>query len=108
MGRNDAAIRRYADKNGWTVADFSVLMYQPLRHLPLTPTHFRTRLRWCLARSSLTHAEWGRIVFKGESRIKLCPDDHRICVCRHRRQRADPASTIARRKCPQPGVMVRW
>ncbi|GFU13331.1 uncharacterized protein TNCV_3843291 [Trichonephila clavipes] len=126
-----------AGKNGWTVADFSVMRvavdlgphqigrtdwmsdqlsqpslhryqpsdvrsarvsiihrwriernlrsYRPLRHLPLTPAHCRIRLQWCLARSGLNHADWGRIVFSDESRFPLRPDDHRRRICRRPR-----------------------
>ncbi|GFV91838.1 transposable element Tc1 transposase [Trichonephila clavipes] len=79
--------------------------YRPLRHMPLTPTHYRVRLQRCLARSGWNHAEWGRMVFSDESRFQLCPDDHRS-VWRWPGQRADPAFTIACHSGPQPGVMV--
>ncbi|GFU39718.1 transposable element Tc1 transposase [Trichonephila clavipes] len=79
--------------------------YQPLRHLPLTPAHYRARLLWCLARSDLNHADWGRIIFIDESRFQLCPDDHRRRVWRWPGQRANPAFTIERITGPQQRVM---
>ncbi|GFW79398.1 transposable element Tc1 transposase [Trichonephila clavipes] len=81
--------------------------YRLLRHLPLTPPHYRARLQWCLAQLGWNHADWGCIVFRDESRFQLCPDDHRRRVWRCPGQCADPAFTIARHTSPQPGVMVR-
>ncbi|GFX56889.1 transposable element Tc1 transposase [Trichonephila clavipes] len=52
------------------------------------------------------HADWGRIVFNDESRLQLCPDDHRRRVWKCLGQCADPSFTIARHTGPQPGVMV--
>ncbi|GFW93476.1 transposable element Tc1 transposase [Trichonephila clavipes] len=79
--------------------------YRPLRNLPLTLTHCRARLQGCLARSGWNHADWERIVFSDESRILLCPDDHRRRVWRRPEKRADPAFAISRHTDPQPGVM---
>ncbi|GFV38410.1 transposable element Tc1 transposase [Trichonephila clavipes] len=79
----------------------------PLRHLPLTPTHFRGILQWCLALSGWNQPDWGSIAFRDESRFQLRPDDHRRRVWRRPGQRANPALTIARRTGPYPGVMVR-
>lgn len=55
----------------------NLLSYWPLHHLPVTSAHCRTRLQWCLARWSWDNADWRRIVFNDESRLQLCPDDHR-------------------------------
>ncbi|GFU89421.1 transposable element Tc1 transposase [Trichonephila clavipes] len=76
-----------ADKNGWTVADFSVMM------VPKATAEREDRLI-------------GRIVFSDESRFQLCPDDHRRRVWRRPRQRADAAFAIAYHTGPQPEVMV--
>ncbi|GFU92568.1 HTH_Tnp_Tc3_2 domain-containing protein [Trichonephila clavipes] len=81
-------------------------LYQPLRHLPLTPAQCQVRLRWCLAQLGRNHADWGRIVFSDKSRFQLCPDDHRRRVRRRPGQRANPVFTIARHTGCQPGVMV--
>ncbi|GFV50215.1 HTH_Tnp_Tc3_2 domain-containing protein [Trichonephila clavipes] len=45
--------------------------YRPLRPLPLTPTHCRDKLQWCLAVSDWNHADWERIVFSDESRFRV-------------------------------------
>ncbi|GFT26629.1 transposable element Tcb2 transposase [Trichonephila clavipes] len=74
----------------------NVPSYQTLRHLPLTPAHFQARLQWFSARSGWNHADWGYIVFSDESRLQLCPDDHRRRVWRHPGQRADFSLTVAR------------
>ncbi|GFW03499.1 transposable element Tc1 transposase [Trichonephila clavipes] len=57
--------------------------YQPLRNLPLTPSHSRDRLQWCSARSGWNYVNWERIVFSDEYRFQLCPDAHRRRVWRH-------------------------
>ncbi|GFU70304.1 uncharacterized protein TNCV_2106431 [Trichonephila clavipes] len=49
-----------------------------------------TRLQWCLTRSGINPANWGRIVFSDESRFLLCSDDHRRRVLRRPGQRATP------------------
>ncbi|GFW49247.1 hypothetical protein TNCV_3057571 [Trichonephila clavipes] len=41
-----------------------------------------------------------------ESRLQLCPDDHRRRVWRRTGLRDDPVFTSARHTVPQPGVMV--
>ncbi|GFX67347.1 uncharacterized protein TNCV_720111 [Trichonephila clavipes] len=43
--------------------------------------------------------------FSDEYPFHLCPDDHRRCVWRRPRQRANPTFTIARHTGPQTGVM---
>ncbi|GFW45350.1 transposable element Tcb2 transposase [Trichonephila clavipes] len=115
-----------ASKNGWTVADFGVMMVafdlrpqqiertdclrliernlRSYRPLQLTPAHCRSRLQWCLTRSGWNHADWGCIVFIDESHFQLCPDNHRRRVWKRLGQRTDPAFIFHTR--PQPGVMV--
>ncbi|GFU69537.1 transposable element Tc1 transposase [Trichonephila clavipes] len=117
MGRSDVVIRR-CWKNGWTVADFSVMMvavdlgssadqedrlivrstvivinhqtYDP--HTSVHPEHSQTadRAKFMLRRF----------------RFHLCPDDYRRQVWRQPGQCADLAFTIARHTGPQQGVMV--
>ncbi|GFV33353.1 transposable element Tcb2 transposase [Trichonephila clavipes] len=53
----------------------------PLRDLPLTPTHRRLRLEWCRARGNWTAAEWNQVVFSDKSRFNLSSDDNRVRVC---------------------------
>ncbi|GFW21719.1 transposable element Tc1 transposase [Trichonephila clavipes] len=81
--------------------------YRQQRHLPITPTHSRARLKWCLTQSGWNHGDWGRTVFSDEFFFQLCPDDNRRRVWRRPGQRADPAFTIARHTGPQQGVIVR-
>ncbi|GFV21518.1 transposable element Tc1 transposase [Trichonephila clavipes] len=47
----------------------------------------------------------GRIVFRDETHLKLCHDEHRRRVWRRPVQRTDPAFTIAGHTGPQQGVM---
>ncbi|GFW24382.1 transposable element Tc1 transposase [Trichonephila clavipes] len=79
---------------------------RPLRYLPLTPTHCRTRLQRCLAISGWNLADWRHRVFSDESCFQLYLDDHRRRLWRRPGQRADPAFTIERHTGPQQGVMV--
>ncbi|GFU48620.1 transposable element Tc1 transposase [Trichonephila clavipes] len=102
-----------AGKNGWTVADFSVIMVainlgsqQIGRTMPIVSTHCQARLQWCLAQSGWNRANKERIMFSNKFRYHLCPDDHRRRVWRRPGQRANPAFTIARHTGPQPRVMV--
>ncbi|GFX00095.1 uncharacterized protein TNCV_3080911 [Trichonephila clavipes] len=95
-----------AAKNGWTVADFSVIMVAvDLGTQQIRRTDFI--LQWCLARSGWNHADWGRIVFSDESYSQLSPDDHRRRVWRRSGQRADPAFPIICHTEFQQGIMVR-
>ncbi|GFW08510.1 uncharacterized protein TNCV_2775321 [Trichonephila clavipes] len=65
------------------------------------PVHCRARLQWYLAQTGWNHANWGRIVFRDESRLHLCPDDHRRRVWTRPGQCADPDFTITRHTGPQ-------
>ncbi|GFU82302.1 HTH_Tnp_Tc3_2 domain-containing protein [Trichonephila clavipes] len=80
--------------------------YRLLRPLTLTHAHCRATLQWCLARSGWNHDDWGRVVFRDESRFQLCPNDHRRRVWRLLGQRADPSLTITRHTRPQPRTIV--
>lgn len=79
---------------------------RPLRRLPLTPQHRRSRLEWCRSRSSWLPSDWHRIVFSDESRFTLAADDHRLRVWRGRGQRSQSAFVLQRHTAITPGVMV--
>ncbi|UYV68097.1 hypothetical protein LAZ67_5003053 [Cordylochernes scorpioides] len=79
---------------------------RPLQCLPLTPVHRQVRLQWCRGRSTWNCADWGRIVFSGESRFLLCSDDRRKRVWRRPGLRVDPGLTVEHLTGPQQGVMV--
>ncbi|GFY16857.1 uncharacterized protein TNCV_3689151 [Trichonephila clavipes] len=108
-----------AVKNGWTMADFSIIMVavdlgqqqigrtnclsdQLSQHL----IHRYQPSEWCLILSGWNHADWRRIVFSDESHFQMCPYNHRRSVWRSPGQCADPTFTVARHTDPQPGVMV--
>ncbi|GFT22318.1 uncharacterized protein TNCV_3273141 [Trichonephila clavipes] len=86
-----------AGKNGWTVADFSVLM---------VAVDLGARLLRCLARLAWNPADWRRIVFSDESRFQQCPDDHQRRGWKRPGQHAGPAFTITRLTGPQTQLMV--
>ncbi|UYV68098.1 Transposase [Cordylochernes scorpioides] len=66
----------------------------------------KIRLQWCRGRSTWNCADWGRIVFSGESRFLLCSDDRRKRVWRRPGLRVDPGLTVEHLTGPQQGVMV--
>ncbi|GFU04692.1 uncharacterized protein TNCV_4377431 [Trichonephila clavipes] len=107
MDRSDATIED-ADKNEWTMADFSVMMVAVV----LGPQqigrykHRRARLQWRFALSDWNHAGWGHIVFSDEPLFQLCSDDNRRRVWRCQGQRADPAFRFVCHTGPQPDIMV--
>ncbi|GFV03838.1 transposable element Tc1 transposase [Trichonephila clavipes] len=59
-----------------------------------------------LKEADLNHAVRGPIVFSNESRLQLCPDDHRGRVWRSPGQPADPVLTNGRPTGPQPALIV--
>ncbi|GFX72761.1 transposable element Tcb1 transposase [Trichonephila clavipes] len=77
-----------------------------LRGLPLTLTHRRRRLEWCLARGNWTVAEWNQVGFSYESRFNLSIDDNHARVCTPRGERLGPAFALQRHTAPTAGVMV--
>ncbi|GFX63550.1 transposable element Tc1 transposase [Trichonephila clavipes] len=85
-----------ADKNGWTVADFCIIMV-----VVDLPQQISQRLIYRYQPSYVRPT-----LFNDESRFQRCPGDHRRRVWRRPGQRADPAFTIARHARPQPRIMV--
>ncbi|GFV01425.1 transposable element Tc1 transposase [Trichonephila clavipes] len=107
-----------AGKNGWTMADFSVMMVavelgQQIGRTDWLSDQLSQSLIHCYqpldaqpASECSNHADWRRIVFSDEFRFQLCPDDHRRRAFRSPGQRADPACTISRHTVSQPEVMI--
>ncbi|GFT97039.1 transposable element Tcb2 transposase [Trichonephila clavipes] len=79
---------------------------RPLRVLPLTPTHRRLHLEWCLARENWIAAKWNQVVFSDESRFNLCSDDNRVRVWRPRGERLNATFVLQQHTAPTTGVMV--
>ncbi|GFS63109.1 transposable element Tcb1 transposase [Trichonephila clavipes] len=79
---------------------------RPLRVLPLTPTHRRLCLEWCLARGNWTAAEWNQVVFSYESRFNIRKNDNRVRVGRSSGERLNPVCALQRHTAPTVGVMV--
>ncbi|GFY26159.1 transposable element Tcb2 transposase [Trichonephila clavipes] len=78
----------------------------PLRVLPLTPTHRCLRLEWCHTRRNWNSAEWNQVFFSDISRFNLSSDYNRVRVWRHRGERLNPAFALQRHTAPSVGVMV--
>ncbi|GFS66239.1 transposable element Tc1 transposase [Trichonephila clavipes] len=99
-----------AGKNGWNIADFSVMMVA----VDLGTQQFDCQISchsalfivinqyMCVLHTSVSHGHSQ----SEESRFQLCPEEHRRRVWRRRGQHADPAFTIASHTGPQSGVMV--
>ncbi|GFV25914.1 transposable element Tcb2 transposase [Trichonephila clavipes] len=64
-------------------------IWDPLRVLPLTPTHRRFRLEWCPTRGNWTAAVWNQVVFSDESRFNLSSR-----MWRPRGERLNPAFAL--------------
>ncbi|KFM58838.1 Transposable element Tc1 transposase, partial [Stegodyphus mimosarum] len=79
---------------------------RPLRRLPLTPQHRRSRLEWSHSRSSWLPLDYHHVVFSDESRLTLEADDHRVRVWKGRGQRSQSAFVLQRHTAITPGVMV--
>ncbi|GFS96335.1 uncharacterized protein TNCV_16811 [Trichonephila clavipes] len=96
-----------ADKNGWTVADISVMMIA----IDLEPQQIgKTDGLSEQPSQCLIHryepSDVRPTLFSDESRSQLRPNDHQRRVWRRPGQCSNPAFTIAHHTGPQPGVMV--
>ncbi|GFV38262.1 transposable element Tcb2 transposase [Trichonephila clavipes] len=69
---------------------------RPVRCVPLTPAHRRKRSKWCRKHRNWRDNEWGRLLFKDESRFSLSSDSHRILIWRERGSRNHPSNIIER------------
>ncbi|GFX20109.1 transposable element Tcb2 transposase [Trichonephila clavipes] len=88
------------------LAEGHVVSRRPLRVLPLTPTHRRLRLEWCIARGYWSIVKWNQVVFSDEFGFNLSSDDNRVRVWRPRHERLNPAFALQRHTTPTDGVMV--
>ncbi|GFV67211.1 transposable element Tc3 transposase [Trichonephila clavipes] len=77
---------------------------RPVR--PLTPAHRRRRSLWRREPRNLRDSEWGRVLFKDESRFSLSSDSHRILIWRERGSRNHPSNIIERDRYGGCGVLV--
>ncbi|GFY32180.1 transposable element Tc1 transposase [Trichonephila clavipes] len=69
---------------------------RPVRCVPLTPAHRRRRSLWCREHRNWRDSEWGRVLFRDESRFSLSSDSHRILIWRERGSRNHPSNIIER------------
>ncbi|GFT74713.1 transposable element Tcb2 transposase [Trichonephila clavipes] len=79
---------------------------RPVRCVPLTPAHRRTRSLWCREHRNRRDNEWGRVLFTDESRFSLSSDSHRILIWRERGSRNHPSNIIERDRYGGHGVLV--
>ncbi|GFW17542.1 transposable element Tcb2 transposase [Trichonephila clavipes] len=79
---------------------------RPLRCVPLTPAHRKSRSVWCRKHRNRRDNEWGRVLFTDESRFSLSSDSHRILIWRERRSRNHPSNIIERDRYEGRGVLV--
>ncbi|GFV14436.1 transposable element Tcb2 transposase [Trichonephila clavipes] len=79
---------------------------RPVRCVPLTPAHRRSRSLWCREHRNWRDNEWGRVLFTDESRFSLSSDSHRILIWRERGSRNHPSNIIERDRYGGRGVLV--
>ncbi|GFV33493.1 transposable element Tcb2 transposase [Trichonephila clavipes] len=81
---------------------------RPVRCVPLTPAHWRSRSLWCREHRNWRDNEWGRVLFTDEmkSRFSLSSDSHRILIWRERGSRNHPSNIIERDRYGGRGVLV--
>ncbi|GFU61848.1 transposable element Tcb2 transposase [Trichonephila clavipes] len=81
---------------------------RPVRCVPLTPAYRRRRSLWCREHRNWRDNEWGRVLFKDESRFSLSSDSHRILIWRERGSRNHPSNIIERDRYGGCGVLMRY
>ncbi|GFW89733.1 transposable element Tcb1 transposase [Trichonephila clavipes] len=79
---------------------------RPVRCVPLTPAHRRSRSLWCREHRNWRDNEWGRVLFTDESRFSLSSDSNRILIWRERRSRNHPSNIIDRDRYGGRGVLL--
>ncbi|GFU92884.1 transposable element Tcb2 transposase [Trichonephila clavipes] len=67
---------------------------RPVRCVPLTPAHRRSRSLWCREHRNWRDNEWGRVLFTDESRFSLSGDSHRILIWREREAAIIPRTSL--------------
>ncbi|GFT87758.1 transposable element Tc1 transposase [Trichonephila clavipes] len=75
---------------------------RPVRCVPLTPAHRRSRSLWCREHRNWRDDEWGRVFVTDESRFSLSSDSHRILIWRERGSRNHPSNIIERDRSAVP------
>ncbi|GFT66794.1 transposable element Tcb1 transposase [Trichonephila clavipes] len=107
--------RRTTQANGRPTSRFTVarrlhgvglFARRPVRCVPLTPAHRRRRSLWCREHWNWRDNEWGRVLFKDESRFSLSSDFHRILIWRERGSCNHPSNIIERDRYGGRGVLV--
>ncbi|GFT86368.1 transposable element Tcb2 transposase [Trichonephila clavipes] len=66
----------------------------PVRCVPLTPAHRRSRSLWCREHRNSRDNEWGRVLFTDESRFSFSNDSHRILNWREREAAIIPRTSL--------------
>ncbi|GFX00775.1 transposable element Tc1 transposase [Trichonephila clavipes] len=79
---------------------------RPVRYVPVTPAHRRSRSLWCREHRNWRDNEWGRVLFTDESRFSFSSDSHRILIWRERGSRNHPSNIIERDRYGGRGVLV--
>ncbi|GFV36413.1 transposable element Tcb1 transposase [Trichonephila clavipes] len=78
---------------------------RPLRCVPFTPAHRRSRSLWCREHRNWRDNEGGQVLFTDESRFSLSSDSHRILIWRERGSRNRPSNIIERDMYGDRGVL---
>ncbi|GFX80838.1 transposable element Tcb1 transposase [Trichonephila clavipes] len=75
-----------------------MLVYRPVRCVPLIATHCRLRLTWSREHALWTPQQWSCVMFSGESRFSLKSDSHRTLIWRAPGTRYHQENTIERHR----------
>ncbi|GFT96299.1 transposable element Tcb2 transposase [Trichonephila clavipes] len=79
---------------------------RPVRCVPSTPAHRRSRSLWCREHRNWRDNKWGRVLFTDERRFSLSSDSHGILIWRERGSRNHPSNIIERDRYGGRGVLV--
>ncbi|GFT51731.1 transposable element Tcb1 transposase [Trichonephila clavipes] len=78
----------------------------PVRCIPLTPSHRRSRSLLCREHRDWRVNEWGRVLFTDGSRFSLSSDSHRILIWRERGSHNHPSNIPEKDRYRGRGVLV--
>lgn len=88
IGRHNRQIHAKTVRN--RLKDINVKAYRPCKRPILTQRHKRDRFLWARRNLRLTRADWARILFVDETRLRLRHADGRVRVYRRRGERYAP------------------
>jgi transposase len=79
---------------------------RPVRCVPLTPAHRRTRIQWAREHLNWSRGDWARVLFSDESRFTLQPDSGRVLIWREQGTRYHRANILEMDHYHGGGILV--